>query len=89
MTKMWLLLLRLFIIVFLSPRVPSLFLFNFRGAPRIDFPLSKFSLAISVLASLFSASLSLAGETKTILLKEAILGEENSYPKLVLSRVAF
>ena len=51
--------------------------------------LSKFSLAISVLASLFSASLSLAGETKTILLEEAILGEENSYPKLVSSEAAF
>ena len=85
MTKMWLLLLRLFIIVFLSPRVPSLFLFNFRGAPRIDFHLSMFSLTISILASLFSESLSLAGETKTILLEKATLGEENSYPKPVLS----
>ena len=48
-----------------------------------------FSLAISILASLFSASLSLAGETKPILLEEATLGEENPYPKPVLSEAAF
>ena len=86
---MRLLLLRLFVVFLFSPRVSSLFLFNLKGASRIDLPLSKFSLAILVLASLFSLSLSLAGETKAILLEEAILHEEKSYPKLVLSEVNF
>ena len=56
---------------------------------RIDLPLSKFSLAISVLDSLFSELTLLAGETNIVVLDEAILGEEKSYPKPVLSEVAF
>ena len=49
----------------------------------IDLPLSMFSLAKVVLTSLFSDSTLLAGETKIVVLVEAILGEEKSYPKLV------
>ena len=63
MIEMWLLLLRLFVVLIFGPRVSNLFLFNLKGAPRIDLPLFKFSLAISVLASLFSPTLSLVGET--------------------------
>ena len=55
----------------------------------IDLPLSKFSLAISVLDSLFSELTLLAGETNTVVLDEAILGEEKSYPKPVLSNADF
>ena len=47
------------------------------GAPKIDLPLSMFSLANSFLISL------LAGGTKTVVLVEAIMGEEKSYPKPV------
>ena len=39
-----------------------------------------FSLAKIVFTSLFSNSTLLAGETKTVVLEEAILGEEKSYP---------
>ena len=59
------------------------------GAPRIGLPLSTFSLAISVLYSLFSKLTLLVGETKTVVLEKAILGEEKSYPKLVLSEANF
>ena len=55
------------------------------GALKIDFPLSIFSLAISILQSLFLELILLAGETNTVVLEEAILREEKSYPKLVLS----
>ena len=48
------------------------------GAPKIDLPLSKFSLAISVLASSFLKLTLLAGKTNTVVLNEAILGEEKS-----------
>ena len=44
-----------------------------------------FLLAISVLTSSFLELTLSAGETNTIVLDEAILGEEKSYPKLVLS----
>jgi len=59
------------------------------GAAKIDLPLSKFSLAISVLNSLFLKLTLSAGETNTVVLEETILGEEKSYPKSVLSEVAF
>ena len=81
--------LRLFVINLLSPRVSSLFLFNFRDALRIDLSLSNFSLAISVLISSFLELTLLAGETNIVVLEEAILGEEKSYPKPVLSEAAF
>ena len=55
----------------------------------IDLPLSMFSLAIIVLTSMFSDSTLLARETKTVVLEEAILGEEKSYSKLVQSEVDF
>ena len=65
------------------------FFSTFWSAPRIDFPLSMFSLAISILVSLFSELTLLASETNTIVLEEAILGEEKSYPKPVLSEADF
>ena len=89
MIEMRLLLLRLFVVFFLVLRFLVYFFSTLGGAPRIDLPLSKFSLAISFLASLFSTSLSIAGETKAILLEKVILGEENSYPKLILLEGAF
>ena len=57
--------------------------------PKIDLPLSIFSLANSFLTSLFLVSILLPGGTKTVVLVEAILGEEKSYPKLVRSKVDF
>ena len=54
MTEMRFFQLRLFVVYLLSLRDSSVFLFNHRGAPRIDLLLSMFSLAISVLDSLFS-----------------------------------
>ena len=49
----------------------------------IDLPLSKFSLAKSVLTSLFSISTLLLKGIKTVVLVEAILEEERPYPKPV------
>ena len=51
------------------------------GSPKIDLPLSMFSLANTFCTSLFSDSLLLLGGKKTIVLAEVILGEEKSYPK--------
>jgi len=59
------------------------------GAPKIDLPLSMFSLAISVLYSLLLELTLVAGETNTVVLEEEILGEEQSYPKLVQSEADF
>ena len=83
MTKMLVLLFRLLRVSLLSSRVFNFFLILLRGAPKIDLPLSMFSLAKSVLTLLFLISTLLAGETKTVELVEAILGEEESYPKPV------
>ena len=83
MTEMLFFLLRLLRVSLLSPRVFNLFLIKFRGAPKIDLPLSMFSLAKAVLTSLFSDSTLLVGKTNTVVLEEAILEEEKSYPKLV------
>ena len=77
MTEMLLLLFRLLVIVLLSPRVLVSFLSSLGGAPKIDLPLFMFSLAKTVLTSLFLDSTLLAGETKIVVLEEAILGEEN------------
>ena len=74
MTEMLLLLFKLLIVSFLSPRVLNLFLISLRGAPKIDLSLSMFSLANSFLTSLFSVSTLLVGETKTVVLAESILG---------------
>ena len=65
------------------------FLSCFKGAPKIDLPLSKFSLAKLVLTSLFSFSTLLLGGTKTVILVEAILDEKKPYPKLVQSEADF
>ena len=65
------------------------FLLSLGGAPKIDLPLYKFSVANSVLTSLFLILTLLAGGTKTVVLAEAILEEEKSYPKSVRSEVDF
>ena len=59
------------------------------GAPKIDLPLSKFSLARLILSSVFSISVFLAGGTKTVVLVDAVLEEEIPYPKPVQSEVDF
>ena len=89
MTEMLLLLFRLLSVSFLSLRVFGLFLFQLRGALKIDLPLSMFSLANTFFTSLFSDLTVLARETKTVVLVEAILGEEKSYPKSVRSEADF
>ena len=48
-----------------------------------------FSLANTFMTSVFSDSTLLAEETKIVLLKKAILGEEKSYPKPVQSKAVF
>ena len=65
------------------------FLLSLGGAPKVDLPLSTFSLVNSFLTSLFLVSTLLAGRTKTVVLVDAILGEEKSYPKPVQSEVDF
>ena len=65
------------------------FLSSLGGAPKIDLPLSMFSLANTFVTSLFFYSTLLLGETKTIVLAEAILGKEKLYPKPVRSEADF
>ena len=55
----------------------------------MDLPLYIFSLANIFCTSMLLDSTLLLGETKTIVLAEAILGEEKSYPKLVQSEPDF
>ena len=74
---------------FLVIRFLVTFFSTLGAAPRIDLSLSMFSLAILVLHSLFLELTLLVGETNTVVLDEVILGEEKSYPKPVLSEVAF
>ena len=88
-TEMLLLLFRLLRVSLLSPRVFSFLLILLRSAPKIDLPLSMFSLAKSVLTSLFSISTLLLGGIKTVVLVEAILEEEKPYPKPVQSEADF
>ena len=84
MTEMLLLLFRLLSVSLLSPRVVSLFLIQLRGgAHKIDLPLFIFSLVNTIFTSLFSDLTLLVGETKTIVLVKALLGEEKLYPKSV------
>ena len=52
------------------------FLSSLEGVPKIDLPLSMFSLAKTVFTSLFSNLTLLVEETNTIVLVEAILEEE-------------
>ena len=89
MIEMLLFLLKLLRVSLLSPRVFNIFLIKFRGAPKIDLPLSMFSLAKSFLTTFITVSILLAGGTKIVVLVEAILGEEKSYPKLVQSKADF
>ena len=65
------------------------FLSSLGGAPKMDLPLSMFSLTNTFFTSLFLDSTLLLGETKTVVLLEAILGEEKSYRKLVQSEADF
>ena len=67
----------------------SLFLIKLGGAFKIDLALSMFSLAKTVFTSFFLKSTLLGGETNTVVLEEAILEEEKSYPNLVQSEVDF
>ena len=76
MTEMLLLLFRLLRVSLLSPRVLNIFLLKLRSAPKIDLPLSKFSLARPFLTSVFSISVLLAEGTKIVVLVEAVLEEE-------------
>ena len=89
MTEMLLFLFGLLSISLLSPRFLISFLSSLGGSPKIDLPLSIFSLANSFLTSLFSISILLEGKIKTVVLAEAILGEKKSYPKLIQSNVDF
>ena len=88
MIEMLLLLFRLLRVSLLSPRVTSFFS-SLGGAPKIDLPLSMFSLAYLVLISLFSILTLLAGGTKTVVLEEAVLEEERPYPKPIRSEADF
>ena len=89
MTEMLLFLFWLLRVSLLSPRFLISFLSSLGGAPKIDLPLSMFSLANSFLISLFSVSILLARGIKTVVLVEAVLGEEKSYPKPVQSEADF
>ena len=89
MTEMLLLLFRLLRVSLLNFRVFSFLLILLRGDPKIDLPLFMFSLAKSVLTSLFSISTLLLGGTKTVVLVKAILKEEKPYLKLVRSEADF
>ena len=80
----WFLSISLLILGFLTT-----FLSSLGGSPKIDLPLSMFSLANSFLTLLFSVSSLLVEGTKTVVLVEARLGEEKSYPKLVRSEADF
>ena len=73
---------------FLTLEFVIFFLSSLGGAPKIDLPLSMFSLANPFLTSLFLVSTLLRG-TKIIVLVEAILREEKSYPKPVQSEADF
>ena len=89
MTEILLLLFRLLRVNLFSHRVFNFFLILLRGAPKIDLPLSMFSLAKSFLTTLLLVSTLLVGGTKIVVLVEAILGEEKSYPRLVQSKADF
>ena len=88
MIEMRLLRLRFFVVNLLSPGFLVSFFLTLGGAPRINLPLSTFSLAISVLISSFLELTLSAGETNTVVLEEAILREEKLYPKPILSEAA-
>ena len=89
MTKMLLLLFRFLRVSLLSPRVFNIFFSSLGGAPKIDLPLSKFSLANLVLISLFSILTLLTGGKKIVVLEEAVLKKERPYPKPIRSEADF
>ena len=89
MTETLLFLFGLLSISLLSPRFLISFLSSLGGAPKIDLPLSIFSLANSFLTSLFLVSTLLVEGTKTVVLEVAILGKKKSYLKSVQSEVDF
>ena len=89
MIKMLVFLFILLVINLLSPRVSSLFLSRLGGALKIDLPLSTFSLAISVSQLLFSELTLLASEINTVVLEDAILGDEKLYRRPVLLEIDF
>ena len=74
MTKMLLFLFGLLSISFLALEFLISFLSSLGGAPKIDLPLSVFSLANSFLI---------------VVLEEVILGKEKSYPKPIQSDADF
>ena len=73
---------KLLSITLLSPRVFSFFLSKLKGCSYV-------LTSYHNLTSLFLDSISLIGETKTVILEEAVLGEEKSYSKLVRSEADF
>ena len=92
MIEKLLLLFRLLSVSLLSPRFLVSFLSSLRGAPKIDLPLSMFSLANTFFTSLFSNSTLLVGgkkKKKTVVLVEAILEDKKLYPKPVRSEADF
>ena len=68
MTEMLLFLFRLLNVPFLALGFLVSFLSSLGGAPKIDLPLSMFSLANSFLTTLFLVSILLARGTKTVVL---------------------
>ena len=88
-TEMLLLLFRLLSVSLVSPRVFSLFLILLGGAPKIDLPLSMFSLTNTFFTSLFLDLALLLGGTITVVLVKAILGEEKSHTKSLRLEVDF
>ena len=89
MVEMLLLLFKLLSIAFLALGFLVSFLSNLEGAPKIGLPLYMFSLAKAILTLLFLDSTLVVGETKIVVLVEAILEEEKLYPKPIQSEVDF
>ena len=85
MIEMLLLLFKLLSVSLLALGFLISFLPSLGGAPKIDLPLSLFSLVNTFFTSLFLDSTLLVGETKTVVLVEEILGEEKSYSKPIQS----
>ena len=76
-------------LAFLALGFLAYFLSSLGGAPKIDLPLSKFSLARLILTSVFSISVLLVGGTKIVVLVEEVLEEEIPFPKPVRSEADF
>ena len=89
MTEMLLLLFWLLRVTFLALGFLTSFLSSLGGAPKLDLPLSKFSLTRLILTPVFLISVLLAGGTKTVVLVEVVLEKERPYSKPVLSEANF